>query len=81
MVGLRAPARFAPIFLVQLGYKALWLALVLVPRVVRGPVPAYAWLMTAVFVTYVVLDLIALPFSRLLEREREEPLKDDAIAN
>ena len=64
-VGLRAPLVFAPIFVVQLAYKTVWLALVFLPHLVRGPIPAYAWLIAAVFVSYVVLDLIAIPFSRL----------------
>jgi len=65
-IGLRSPLTFAPIFLVQLGYKSLWLALVFLPRLARGPIPAYGWLVAAVFVSYVVLDGVALPFSRLL---------------
>lgn len=64
-MGLRAPLVFAPIFVLQLAYKTVWLALVFLPHLVRGPVPFYAWVLAAVFVSYVVLDLIAIPFSRL----------------
>ncbi len=64
-IGLRAPMTFAPIFLVQLAYKVLWLALVFFPHLARGPVPLYAWLTALVFVSYVVLDFVAIPFSRL----------------
>ena len=64
-VGLRSPVAFAPIFLLQLAYKSLWLALVFLPRLARGSVPAYGWLTAALFLSYVVLDCIAIPFSRL----------------
>src|SRR5512139_3981332 len=59
-IGLRDPEPFAPVFLLQLVYKTLWLVVVFVPRAVRGGAPLYAWTLAAVFVTYVVLDLIAL---------------------
>jgi hypothetical protein len=73
-VGLRSPLAFAPIFLLQLAYKSLWLALVFLPRLARGSVPAYGWFTAAVFVSYVVLDCIAIPFSRLfgVDRARHE---------
>lgn len=67
-LGLRAPARFAPVLLLQLVYKSLWLVAVFAPRAVHGDVPPSAWLIAAVFVSYVIFDLIALPFSSLLSR-------------
>ncbi len=63
-LGVRAPLVFAPIFLVQLGYKLLWLVFVLVPNAARGAVPLYGWVLAVVYVSYVVLDLVALPFAR-----------------
>ena len=64
-VGLRSPLAFAPIFLVQLGYKVLWLAVVFLPQGLRGALPPYSWVLAALFASYVVLDLIAIPFPRL----------------
>src|SRR5512142_3258863 len=61
-IGLRSPLTFAPIFLLQLAYKSLWLAIVFLPRLVRGPLPAYAWLTAAVCLSYVVLECISIPF-------------------
>jgi len=68
IVGLREPARFAPVFLLQLVYKSLWLLVVVAPRVVHGGVPGPAWLTAAVFASYIVLDVIALPFASLFSR-------------
>ena len=65
-VALRSPVAFAPIFLVQLGYKLLWLAVVFVPQGLRGALPLYSWVLAAIFASYLVLDLIAIPFARLI---------------
>jgi hypothetical protein len=66
-IGLRSPLPFAPIFLVQLGYKVLWLAGVFLPQSLRGTLPSYAWVLASVFVSYIVLDLVAIPFRRLAD--------------
>lgn len=64
-LGLHAPSRFAPVFVLQLAYKTLWLILVFVPHAVRGDAPDHAWWLAVVFASYVALDLVALPFRRL----------------
>ncbi len=66
--GLGSPLAFAPIFLLQLGYKTLWLLCVFLPQAVRGALPLYSWVLAVIFVSYVVLDLIAIPFGRLARR-------------
>jgi ABC-type Fe3+-siderophore transport system permease subunit len=67
-VGLRAPLVFAPIFLIQLGYKSLWLVAVFLPEGLRGSLPPYAWVLAGIFASYVALDLVAIPFGRLAGR-------------
>ena len=64
--GLFAPMRFVGLVFLQLVYKSLWLGLMFAPRALHGEAPDYAWLIAAVFASYVVLDLLALPFRRLL---------------
>jgi len=68
-LGLRSPLKFAPILLLQLCYKLIWLIGVIAPPLISGRLPSHAVLPTVVFVTYVVGDLIAVPFSHILERE------------
>jgi hypothetical protein len=68
-LGLRAPVRFAPIVLLQLLYKILWLGLVFAPYAAHGAAPAYAWMFALVFASYVVLDVIALLYARLASDE------------
>ena len=62
LFGLRAPLRFAPVLLLQLCYKAVWFAGVVVPLIVSGRFPDYALLTAVIFATYIVGDLIAIPF-------------------
>jgi len=66
--GLRAPLVFAPTLLVQLAYKSTWLLGVFLPHLLAGAVPVYGWAVALVFSSYVVLDLIAIPFARILAR-------------
>jgi len=65
LLGLRAPVRFLPVLLMQLCYKTIWLAGVVLPLLVRGHFPVYGAVFTAVMASYVVLDLIAIPFPLL----------------
>jgi hypothetical protein len=66
--GLRAPVTFAPVLVMQLAYKSAWLAGVALPLVLRGQFPAYGVSFVVIFVTYIVGDLIAIPFPRILGR-------------
>ncbi len=67
-IGLRSPLVFAPVFLVQLGYKVLWLAVVFLPRGLHGRPPFYSLVLAVIFASYIILDLIAIPFGRLAGR-------------
>jgi hypothetical protein len=65
VLGLRAPVRFLPVLLMQLCYKTIWLAGVVLPLLFRGDFPVYGVVFTLIMASYVVLDLIAIPFSLL----------------
>ncbi len=62
-LGLRSPLKFSPILLLQLTYKAVWLVGVIVPQLIAGSFPGYAVLITLIFMTYILGDLIAIPRS------------------
>jgi len=66
---LRSPVKFAPVLLLQLIYKAIWLLCVLLPQLIRGYAPQYLVITSVVFLTYVIGDLIAIPFGRLFAKE------------
>jgi len=65
LFGLRAPVRFAPVLLLQLAYKSIWLACVALPLALKGQFPRHALTFVIIFATYIIGDLVAIPFSRL----------------
>ena len=68
VLGLRDPLKFAPVLLLQLCYKSVWFVAVVLPLLIRGRFPDYGLLTAAIFATYIVGDLIAIPFPYLLVR-------------
>ena len=63
ILGLRAPLKFVPVLLLQLGYKSVWFLGVILPMLIAGRFPGYAVLPAFIFATYIIGDLIAIPFS------------------
>ena len=68
VLGLRDPLKFAPVLLLQLCYKSVWFVAVVIPLLIRGRFPDYGLFTAAIFATYIVGDLIAIPFPYLLAR-------------
>jgi len=66
---LRSPLKFAPLLLIQLVYKPIWLAAVVIPLFLRGQFPFYVVFISAVFLTYIIGDLIAIPFGYLFSKK------------
>ena len=60
------PSSSSPSYFSQLCYKLAWFVFVVVPLLVSGRFPGYAVLTAVIFATYVVGDLIAIPFSYVL---------------
>jgi hypothetical protein len=69
ILGLRSPLKFVPVLFLQLCYKLVWFLAVLLPRLLGGQLPSHAMILSLIFATYVVGDLIAIPFSPLFARE------------
>jgi hypothetical protein len=67
--GLRSPLKFAPILLLQLFYKSIWFIGVILPLLVAGRLPNYAIFISIIFATYIVGDLIAIPFSYVFAKQ------------
>ena len=65
VLGLRSPLKFVPVLLLQLFYKAIWFIGVILPMLVSGAFPTYGLLTVIIFATYIIGDLIAIPFSYL----------------
>jgi hypothetical protein len=69
LLGLRDPLRFVPILLLQLNYKIIWFAGFFLPQSLTGQFPPYGILIAILFASYVIGDLIAIPFSYLLSNK------------
>ncbi len=71
ILGLRSPLKFSPLLLLQLTYKVVWFIGVILPLLLAGKFPAYAILFTAIYVTYIIGDLIAIPFPYVLAKQSD----------
>jgi len=70
ILGLRSPLKFVPVLLLQLLYKSVWFIGVIVPLLILGQFPSYAIITAVIFATYIIGDLIAIPFSYVFAREQ-----------
>lgn len=68
ILGLRSPLKFAPVLLLQLCYKCIWLIGILVPLSAAGRFPSYGMPFIAIFASYIIGDLIAIPFSHVFSK-------------
>lgn len=71
-LGLRSPLKFLPILMLQLVYKTIWLFSIIIPLTVKGSFQAYMILPAVVYLTYVIGDLIAIPFPYLLNSGKND---------
>lgn len=71
ILGLRSPLKFAPILLLQLSYKVVWFIGVILPMLFGGKFPTYGILYVVIFATYIVGDLIAIPFSYVFAKQTD----------
>jgi len=68
ILGLRSPLKFVPVLMLQLSYKVVWLIGVILPLLVSGKFPTYAILYVSIFASYIIGDLIAIPFSYVFSK-------------
>ncbi len=69
LFGLRSPLKFSPILLLQLVYKLIWLIGIILPLIFSGKFPLYAILHLVIFSTYIIGDLVSIPFSYVFAKE------------
>jgi hypothetical protein len=72
ILGLRSPLKFAPLLLMQLCYKSIWFVGVFLPLLITGRFPTYGITMVGIFSTYIIGDLIAIPFSYVFAKESNQ---------
>ena len=71
ILGLRSPLKFTPILLLQLTYKSVWFIGVVIPLLLMVKYPAYAILFAVIYVSYIIGDLIAIPFSYVIAKQSD----------
>ena len=69
ILGLRSPLKFTPVLLLQLFYKTIWIIGVIIPVLMTGQLPMHALLLVAIFTSYIIGDLIAIPFPYIFSKE------------
>ena len=72
ILGLQSPLKFSPVLLLQLTYKVVWFIGVIIPMMVTGRFPNYAIFTALTFATYIIGDLIAIPFSYVFAKEADD---------
>jgi hypothetical protein len=68
ILGLRSPLKFVPVLLLQFTYKVVWFIAVIAPKAATGDLPSYAITMSAIFATFAIGDIIAIPWRHLLSK-------------
>jgi hypothetical protein len=71
ILGLRSPLKFLPVLLLQLSYKVVWCIGVVLPLLVAGKFPMYGLLHIIIFATYIIGDLIAIPFPYVFAKQSD----------
>jgi hypothetical protein len=71
ILGLRSPLKFVPLLLFQLFYKSIWFVAVLVPFLLGNEIQMYVIVFIGVFASYIIGDLIAIPFSYIFAKEQK----------
>lgn len=75
LLGLRAPLRFLPVFLMQLIYKTVWFGAVFVPLWLQDAFPSWGWALAVGNAAWIVMDLNSIPWGFLLSKD------EDTLAN
>ena len=67
--GLKAPMKFVPVLLMQFLYKVIWILGVFLPQTIIGNRGIYSIILLIVFLTYVIPDLLFIPWKEILKKE------------
>jgi hypothetical protein len=70
ILGLKSPLTFVPVLLLQLSYKTVWFLGIALPLMAKGQFPAHGYMFAAIFLSYIIGDLIAIPFGYIFGKEK-----------
>lgn len=69
LFGMKYPLRFVPVLFLQMIYKSVWIIIFVLRSAPYAWPKGYPLLICAVFISYVVGDIYAIPFKYLLRKE------------
>jgi hypothetical protein len=69
ILGLKAPLKYTPVLLLQLSYKVIWFIGVVLPMLITSQFKLYGLLYVVIYATYIVVDLVAIPFAYVFAKE------------
>ena len=72
ILGLRAPLKYTPVLLLQLSYKVIWFIGVVLPMLIGKQFELYGLLYVIIYASYIVVDLIAIPFAYVFAKESDQ---------
>lgn len=76
LFGLRAPLQFLPLFTLQLLYKSFWFLFIFFPLIIQGQFPNHGWASAVGNLTWMLLDIKAIPWKYLFSRDKPLELAD-----
>jgi len=68
ILGIRSPLKFVPVLLMQLSYKSIWFIGVVLPLLITGKFRMYGLLHVVVMASFIIGDIIAIPFAYLFTK-------------
>lgn len=68
IAGFRSPLKFSPILFLQAIVKIVWFVGILLPAMVAGPLSSFAISLAAMFVPYIIGDLIVTPYRYIFKK-------------
>ena len=66
--GLRSPVKFAPVLLLQLTYKLIWLLAIIIPHLVTEQLPTFSITTSVLYITFIIGDTIVIPWRHIFAR-------------
>ncbi len=70
--GLRSPLKFTPVLFLQLCYKSIWFIGVILPLLITRQFPSYGIATVVIFASFIVGDVIAIPFPYIFSKTLEK---------
>ena len=68
IAGFRSPLKFSPILLLQAIVKIIWFMGILIPAMIAGPLSTFAIELAAMFIPYIIGDLIVIPYKYIFKK-------------